>query len=193
MCDGIHEWDLRCRSIRISRSCWPSGRSCRREWRTCSGRWPRAPRPRLSGVLPLPTRSHPCTPQSDRLQTRQFWWVQPSRPSCGSSAVPGDSGKGPATHFGYRLWSCLLGLGPVPSASGWHFQPVTMCAARWQLLLSSMLCFVNTPFPSCRVSQGGCVSHWPAFWSPGSLGEAIVNGTQCLGSRSPRTIHFFLR
>lgn len=190
MCDGIHGWGLRCRSIRISRSCWPSGRSCKREWRTCSGRWPHAPHPHPSGALLLPTRSRLSTPQSDGLQTRQFRWVQPSRPSCGSSALPGDSGNGPETRLSYSLSSCLLGLGPVPSTSGWHFQPVTMCMTRWQPPLSCTLCFANTQFPSCWVSQGGCLSHWPAFLSLGRLGKNIVNGKQRLSSRRPHTISF---
>lgn len=138
MCDGIHEWGLRCRFTKITRSCWQSGRSCRRGWRTCSGRWPLEPHPHLSGAPHLPTQPHLSILQSDAAKV-----AVPVSPAIKAilwlTALPSDSGKGPATCSGCRLWSCLLGLGPVPSTSGWHLQPVTMCVAKWQLPLSSAL------------------------------------------------------
>lgn len=83
-------------STRTSRSCWLSARSCRSGWRTCSGRWPHAPRPRLSGAPRRHTRSRPCTRRSD-------------------AAVP-------AARAG-RLR--LVRLRPVPAASRRRFPPVT--------------------------------------------------------------------
>lgn len=58
---------------RTSRSCWPSAQSCRSGWRTCSGKWRRAPQPRpeaglLAMRLSSDTRAHvsltplPCGP-----------------------------------------------------------------------------------------------------------------------------------
>ena len=83
-------------STRTSRSCWPSARSCRSGWRTCSGRWPRAPQPRLSGAPHRHTRSRPCTRRSE-------------------AAVP-------AARAGHLR---LVRLRPVPAASQRRFPPVT--------------------------------------------------------------------